>query len=65
MSIRLRNHKKSGVNVSPIPELICTKKPSKGNNDGEYLVKIPFKYMLVTETAASYAYKFIGIKYAE
>lgn len=52
------------INLST-PELICTKKPSKGNNNGKYTVKIPFKYMLLTEIASSYAFNFIGIKYNE
>ena len=44
-----------------IPELICSSKPHKGFNDGIYVVRIPFKYMLVTKEAAWYEYRFVGM----
>jgi hypothetical protein len=48
-------------------ELICTKKPSKGCNDGYYEVKIPLIYMTqaLEELAMYYSFKFVGLKYAE
>lgn len=47
----------------PVPELLCFRKPSKGANNGMYKITIPFKYMLVKETAAFYCYTFVGMKY--
>lgn len=48
-------------------ELICTKKPSKGSNDGFYEVKIPLIYMTqaLEVPAAFYSFRFIGLKYAQ
>jgi len=60
-----KNPPKSGVNASrhdPIPELICSSRPHKGQNDGIYVVRIPFKFMLVTKEAAFYEYRFIGMR---
>lgn len=47
-----------------IPELICTKKPTKGKNDGLYEVTIPLKYIIKAceAPAAYFVFKFIGIK---
>lgn len=65
MSITGKNHKKSGEKGSPkalVPELVCLKRPSDSANDGIYVVRIPFKYMLVKDMATWYEYRFIGMK---
>ena len=55
------NHKKSGAK-DLVPELVCLEKPKSGNNDGVYVVRIPFKFMLVKNVATWYEYRFIGMK---
>ena len=66
MSTTSKNVPKDGkldsVKIKNIPELICTKKPTEGLNNGEYTCRIPFKYMLVNNVAAWYEYKFIGMR---
>ena len=49
----------------PIPELLVTRKPSKGLNNGEYTITIPIAYLIkaVETPAAFYKFKFIGLKY--
>jgi len=48
-------------------ELICTKAPDKGANNGYYEVKIPLIYMTeaLQQPAAFYKFKFIGLRYKE
>ena len=45
-------------------ELWCTKKPSKGANDGYYEVRIPLVYMVEAfkTPAPYYIFKFIGLR---
>jgi hypothetical protein len=46
-----------------MPELVCLQRPSDCANDGVYVVRIPFKYMLVKDMATWYEYRFIGLKF--
>lgn len=52
------------VKPEPIPILVCTKKPTKGKNDGYYTVSIPLKYMIAAyeKPAAFFVFKFVGLK---
>lgn len=47
--------------------LVCTKKPTGDNNDGQYEVTIPLIYLTEAfkNPAPFYKFKFIGVKYGE
>lgn len=53
------------VNKGAIPQLVCTKKPSKNTNNGFYEVSIPLSYIIkaVEAPGANFVFKFIGMKY--
>lgn len=55
------------TDMEHIPELICTRMPTKGSNNGEYSVSIPLKYMIVAyaKPTAFFVFKFKGLHYAE
>jgi len=47
--------------------LVCTSKPTEGNNDGKYEVTIPLIYMTeaLKNPAKFYKFKFIGLSYRD
>ena len=66
MSKTTKKLQKSGTKDlnEPTPQLVCTKLPTSiRNNDAIYRVRIPFKYMLLNQTAAWYEFRFIGMRY--